>query len=294
VDSLDSRVTSQLYALWEPLARRAGRAYVAGPDLSSARRLCRALGYAQIGTIVGYWNAEGVGPGNVAAEQLRATTVLAEDGRDVILSIKAPALGFSSTRIKAIASRAADLGVPLHFDAQRLDTVERTWPLVEEARAIHEKVGCTLPGRFLRSAQDADRAANLGLRVRVVKGQMADPKAPNRDARAGFLEVADALAGKARLVGIASHDAPLVRDALARLLRAGTPCELEVLLGLPLGPILAVARDYGVPVRMYIPYGNPRLPYHLSHARHSPEILTWLLRDLARRPEDDLAAFRRT
>jgi hypothetical protein len=42
--------------------------------------------------------------------------------------------------------------------------------------ALHDAgdVGVTLPGRLSRSAADAERAAALGLRGRVVKGQFGE------------------------------------------------------------------------------------------------------------------------
>lgn len=284
-------VKDHLLALWEPLARRASRAYVAGPDLASAREMGRELARARIARVVGFWNEEEMRPEAVFDEQLRALQALAEDGGDRYLALKAPALGFSDERTNAMARRAAEVGLRIHFDAQRADSVAKTWPLIQAAREISPLVGCTLPGRFASSTKDAELAARLGLSVRVVKGQTADPAAPRIDPRRGFLDVIDVLAGRARLVGVASHDVPLAREALHRLRRVGTPCELELLLGLPLAPSLVMARALGVSVRLYIPYGSRRLPYHLSEARENPKVLGWLMRDLGRSPAEELRHF---
>ena len=53
------------------------------------------------------------------------------------------------------------------------ETVDDTFNLIGKARDIYAKLGCTLPGRWRRSLSDADRAIEMGLRVRVVKGQWA-------------------------------------------------------------------------------------------------------------------------
>jgi proline dehydrogenase len=102
--------------------------------------------------------------------------------------------------------------------------------------------------------------------VRVVKGQWADPGDPRRDARAGFLAVIDRLAGRARHVGVATHDDRLAREAVRRLETAGTPCEVERLFGLPL------ARFESVPMRVYVAFGTPSLPFSLEQARRNPRL----------------------
>ena len=99
--------------------------------------------------------------------------------------------------------------------------------------ASADNLGLVIPGRWLRSLDDADWAVERGVRVRVVKGQWPDPAAPDRDLRQGFLEVIDRLAGRARHVGVASHDVPTAAEAIRRLRAAGTSCELELLLSLP-------------------------------------------------------------
>jgi proline dehydrogenase len=97
--------------------------------------------------------------------------------------------------------------------------------------------------------------------------------------RRGFLEVIDRLAGGAREVAVASHDSWLARDALLRLRAAGTPCELELLNGLPKRTMLALAAELAVPVRVYIPFGIAWRPYALSKLGDNPRMLWWLARD---------------
>jgi proline dehydrogenase len=119
-----------------------------------------------------------------------------------------------------------------------------------------------------------------GLAVRVVKGQWPDPADPHRDPRAGLLEVVDRLAGRGRHVRVASHDVPLAAEAVRRLRRAGTPCELELLYGMPLTRSLRWADASGVPVRIYVPYGRGYTPYAVAQLRRNPRLLWRLLREL--------------
>ena len=161
-----------------------------------------------------------------------------------------------------LLERCVGRGLSLHFDALAPDSAEAALREAERLpRPRRGCVSCTLPGRWERSVADAAPVAAAGLGVRVVKGEWADPEAPDRDPRAGFLEVVDALAGSAPHVAVATHDAPLAQAALERLLAAGTPCELQVLYAMPSRRTVCVARRLDVAVRVYVPYGAGRIPY---------------------------------
>jgi proline dehydrogenase len=67
--------------------------------------------------------------------------------------------------------------------------------------------------------------------------------------------------------------------AICKLQSAGTPCELELLFGLPSRAVLKTAFELAVPVRYYLPYGHAWLPYALRQAWHNPRIIWWLVRD---------------
>ena len=115
----------------------------------------------------------------------------------------------------------------------------------------------------------------------MVKGQWAGE--PDLPLHSGFLAVVDRLAGRVPAVGVATHDWRLASEAITRLRNAGTPCELELLYGLPLVRAAAVARRLETPVRIYVPYGRGWLPYALSRAFSSPRTVARLARDLVRR-----------
>ena len=134
-------------------------------------------------------------------------------GSDDYLSIKLPALRFSSVLTASVAAAAKARGVRLHCDSHDIETSPQMQRLVDEIQGQGVTVSYTLPGRWSRSLDDADWAAERGLTVRVVKGQWADPADPNRDLRAGFLEVVERLAGKPSHVAVASHDVPLAAQA---------------------------------------------------------------------------------
>ena len=270
-----------LRSCWQPLNRRASRAYVAGPALADAIAACRAAAGRGWAAAVGYWDG-GEPPRAVADTYLRALDAIAIEGPwlDAYLSIKAPALGGARELVAEVLGRAARLGVGVHFDARGADTVDGTLALIAAAAPPVPALGVTLPARWRRSAADAERAVALGLAVRLVKGEEPDPAGGELDPRRGYLALVDRLAGRARRVAVATHDAPLARLALERLGASGTPREQELLLGLPVRRSLRAARAAGARSRLYVPYGQTRLPYRLSEAAARPAVLWWAARDL--------------
>ncbi|MFL6215556.1 MAG: proline dehydrogenase family protein [Blastocatellia bacterium] len=264
---------------WTRLARLASRSYLAGAELEDALRVCRRFNERSFAISVCYWNGTNDEPRQVADHYLATLDALSCEDLNGYLSIKAPALGFNRALVAEITERAERSNIRVHFDALAPDTVEPTFDLIAASLQPTRHIGCTLPGRWHRSLADADRAVALGLDVRVVKGEWADPTHPDIDLRAGFLEVIDRLAGRARHVGVATHDAELAREAVRRLQAAGTSCELEQLFGLPLKASIQVAHEMNAPVRLYVPYGNAWVPYCLSQIRKRPRILWWIAQD---------------
>lgn len=270
-------------APWLPLLRKAAQGYVAGPDLPDAVRLAETFAARGVpASTLCFWDAQEDIPRHVADMYLAAVQAIQSAHLDSYVSVKAPSLAFDAGLVAEIARTAREAGgILVHFDSLGAETADRTFRLIENARAHQAPLGCTIPGRWRRSPRDAQRAAEMGLRVRVVKGQWPDPGAPV-DPHTGFLDVVDVLAGSATPVAVATHEPVLAATAIRKLQSAGTPCEMELLYGLPSRAVLKVARDLAVPVRYYLPYGHAWLPYALRQARRDPRILWWVLRDASK------------
>lgn len=256
------------------------RAYVAGPELHDALAAFDRFAQQGYGGTIGYFNPGQHPPREIADVNLALLAALTEKRRDGYVSIKVPPMQFDAALVGEIAQQSSLTGVGIHFDSHAIETTEPTFNAIAAALRHTPRVGCTLPGRWARSLDDAERALDWKLRVRVVKGQWADPSQPDGDLRKGYLRVIDRLAGSDCAVGVATNDPVLARHALVRLCDAGTRCELELLFGLPLRVATAVARDMGVPVRVYVPFGTAWLPYALTTLLRKPETLWWLCKDL--------------
>lgn len=263
------------------VVRRAAGRYIAGDQLTDAQRVRETLARRGLAATIGYWDADGEHPRQVADQYLAGLDLLPGPSGEDYLSIKLPSLGEEGRLLDEVVQRAVERGGRLHFDALAPDQADRTRAVVEalQSRYPAARLSFTLPGRWRRSVADADWVVDRKLPVRVVKGQWEDPADPHRDLRQGYLEVIDRLAGRAVHVSVATHDVPLAAEALRRLREAGTPCDLELLYGLPMRASLRQARRLQVPVRVYIPYGAAYLPYAVSRLRKNPAIAMWLVKD---------------
>jgi proline dehydrogenase len=277
---MNHRINKLIWSAWETIAKHAGKAYVAGPELDDAINRCERLSSLGLAGAICYWNIESDSPERIVDAYTSALAVMANEKMDCYLSIKLPPLNYEWAFVNEVLEQARHKNTLVHFDSQEHETADRNFSMIAQAARFYSHLGCTLPGRWIRSVADAEIAVDLGLHARVVKGQWPDPQHRDLNPREGYLNVIDRLAGRARFIAVATHDPELVRIALNRLRNAGTPCSLELLYGLPMKKALKVARELGVPVRVYVPFGHGWLPYSLTQARRDPRILWWVLRDL--------------
>jgi len=263
-----------------PLRRRCAAAYGAGQGLDQAIDICRRLAEQDFAFTLGYGATPGQDALAVADAHMAAFERLAAEGLDGQVSVKLSALHFDGALLAELAAAAARAARPLHVDALAPETVPATWRLLEGAPR-GGRLGITLPGRWARSAGDTSLARRHGLRVRIVKGQWAaDAAAGAVDPIDGFRRVVDRLSGHTDLVGVATHDVVLLAASLDRLTASGTPCAAELFFGLPFCAQVRTARRHGVPIRVYVPYGDWGSPYALSHLATRPASGWWLLQDL--------------
>lgn len=263
-------------ALVMPLVQRVARDYIGGETLDDAMCVAHRLAGENLPHTLGFWDTEAYDGPQVAKIYLDSVERLAASGLDGYLSIKPPALRFDAALATELAAVAETQKIRLHCDSHGTEVADPSYAMMEtmHGRLSASRLSTTLPGRWSRSLADADWAIERGMIVRVVKGQWPDPADPARDMAAGCLEVIDRLAGRARHVAMASHDLPLVEEAIGRLRAAGTSCELELIHGVPMAEPLRWAREHGVGVRIYVPFGKGFVPNAIGLLRRNPR-LAW-------------------
>jgi proline dehydrogenase len=261
-----------------PIRRRRALAYRAG-TLDQALEVCRRLAGEGIASVIGYSASPVESPRAAADSYLAAFDRLSAEDLDCYVSVKLSGMGFDPGLFDELVVAAEQSGRRLHIDALWPGTVDPTMALLKgEQRA--RPLGATLPGRWRRSLDDASRLIELGLALRIVKGEWSDDAGGNAEPAKGFLDVVDHLSGYQGGVAVATHDVRLLDESLRRLVLSGTPCEAELLFGMPFGGPAAVARNLGVPIRVYVPYGDTWAPYSLSDLRTQPRAMWWLVQDL--------------
>lgn len=256
-----------------------GRAYVAGETAADARRVADRWREMDLPAVFGYWGMDSDTPQAVLEQYLDC---VAHTAAGDYVSIKAHAIDYSTELYARLAAAAAARGTHLHVDAEAPETVDRAMAFADRVLP-HSPValGWTLPGRWVRSIQDAAWAGERGLRVRIVKGHYPDP-ALDQELRLGYRRVAEALAKYRGTVAVAGHDLALSERVGVSLTEAGAQVEMELLHGLPWRGQLQLARRQGWPLRMYVGYGRELLPYALRQVRRKPQVLWWIARDLLR------------
>ena len=261
-----------------PVLRHATRSYVSGDHLRDAIDLAERAASKNFSCTLCYWNDGKEDPSLVASEYSKIIASISDHALDGILALKVPAVWNQPDAIDPVVGLARKHQTTIVLDSHAIDWADANYAVLERLGSAN--LGVAIPGRWARSLRDADRAIDLGARIRVVKGQWPDPEDPKKDLREGYLDVINRLAGRAKFVGVATHDAPLAAKAMRILADAGTPFEQEFVFPLPVDAAMREGLKYGVNARLYLPYGEAWLPYSVSRAYKNPIFLYWLARDL--------------
>ncbi len=269
---------SVLNKLKQKFLDRIVSSHLAGPAISDAIRLHdQAVGLGWSSTF-GYWGGPDDTPSTTAKAYLDALAAIRSKNLSSYISIKLPGINFDTGLLREVLETAKPAGIRVHLDSLAPEDADRTFSILEEYAPKYPGLSITIPSRWKRSSADAERAISYRIPVRIVKGQWYDPAFPKLDARKNYLAVINVLAGKAAHVAVATHEPRLASEALRRLRQEGTSCEMEQMSSLPIN-CARVAKQQGVPMRVYIPYGFPSLPYSLRNAPARPAIVGWVVRD---------------
>ena len=168
-----------------PVLKHATAKYIAGDSLDDAADLAIRAGQQNLRCTLCYWNDGSEDSEIVSGEYAKILNLFGESRIDGALAVKLPALQEREDQVDKIVTLARKVGAPVIFDAHAPEQADTTFKFLEHHGK--ERLGLAIPGRWQRSVKDADRAIELGVRVRVVKGEWADPDQPNIDLREGYL-----------------------------------------------------------------------------------------------------------
>ena len=265
-------------SLKQKIIRRIAESHLAGPSLADAVHVYNLAAERGWSSTFGPWTDPADTLKAVADQYRGALQTILDGSLNCYLSVKLTTLQYEFTIIKELVEKGKTGGVRIHFDSMDPDSAAPTSKMVERILATHRNIGYTIAARWQRSVRDAQQVIDWGIPVRIVKGQWADPSGPKADVRKNYLATIDALAGKGVPVEVATHHRPLAAESLRRLIQAGTSCEMEQMSGLPQNCV-SLAKQLHIPMRLYIGYGYPSLPYSIREVQARPAIVGWVLRD---------------
>jgi proline dehydrogenase len=244
-------------------AYRLARRYVGGTRLEEALACVHRLAAGGLASSIDFFG-EGVSDpihaDRVADDYVALAQTLDRAPESTFLSIDLSHIGLDQPgeavkqRLERITA-ALPPGRRLQVGAEEERRADRILAAVLAVARIGGAVSATIQANLKRSRADALALADAGVPIRLVKGayvehpQVARPWGEPTDL--AFLELAHELHANGAEVAIATHDA-ILREAL---LRALPGIGFEMLLGVRSADARALA-GRGVPVRIYVPYGD--------------------------------------
>ena len=290
---LDKTIVRLLPAVPRPVVRRLSARYIAGSELSDARRVVADLNAEGKLATVDVLGEEITRPAEaeaIARAYLDVLDAIDADGLDANVSVKLTGLGLkldpelARANVEAIAAR----GTFVRIDMEDSSTTDATLELYRDLRAAGlENVGVVLQAALKRTVGDARALA--GANVRLCKGiYLEPPELAFRDfeaVRANYVEALDALLEGGCYVGIATHDEWLVVQALRKVGQRGLGAheyEFQMLLGVQtrLGDRLLAE---GHRLRIYVPFGRQWYEYSLRRLQENPKVAGYIAADTLNR-----------
>lgn len=262
------------------IIKRVSSRHVAGPKMDDAIRVCRWALKNDFNLALAPWRETGEAKESLFESYKSVIQFLKDDNIDGYLSIKLDAIDYDFGKFRELLDLGRFHNIRIHVDSLDPESAPKTHQFLERASEYHQVLGCTLPSRWKRSLNDCERVVSLGISVRIVKGQWEDNKYNDVDCRNNYMSIIGKLAGRARHVGIATHDVKLAEKALKGLIASKTHCEMEQFFSLPLNG-RAIAKNLGCPYRLYVSYGQPGIPYNIRFASTRPSIAAWMMADFA-------------
>ena len=259
-------------------AWRAASRYVAGTTLETALKAARKFHERGAGTSIDQFGE--LVQDVATAEQVAADYLELADGvnalpADVWLSVDLSHLGLDvdpggcADRLTGIAGRLS-AGRRIQVGAEDYSRAEAVLTCVETVagRGLARALGASAQANFRRTPDDLERLVAAGVYIRLVKGaylESDDRALPlGEPTDIAYLRLAYRLASAGAQFALATHDGVL-REAL---LAALGPRDVEQLLGVR-PDVLDELIGRGIPVRVYVPFGDNWFRYWMRRLAES-------------------------
>jgi proline dehydrogenase len=267
--------------------------FVAGETLDDAVTVARRLNEAGFVVSLDHLGEHVTDRGlarRACDDYLKCLDRIAAEGIDGNISIKLTQLGLgfddaeAAAAVRALAGRAAELGLTITIDMEESTHTRATIDLYESVQQESGNLGIALQAYLYRTPDDLSRLGRLGGHIRLCKGAYDEPdevawRHP-AEVDAAFDTLLDELMRTEETVpAIATHDEDRI-DLARRLAPARSrPFEFQMLYGVRNRLQQHLVAE-GYRVRVYVPYGDSWYPYLTRRMAERPANLWFFVRAL--------------
>jgi proline dehydrogenase len=257
----------------ERTAYRLASRYVAGASADDALATARRLAAQGVESSIDFFGENVTDPGEAdavsdayvaLAARIEAPTFLSIDLSHI--AIDEPGDG-ARRRLERIAA-ALPAGSRIQVGAEQIARVDRILDAVLAVARAGGLVAATVQANLRRSPGDAERLAEAGVPIRLVKGAYVETPslahAWGDETDIAFIELAYSLHRAGAMLSLGTHD-PVIREALLPALPGTT---IEMLLGVRLEDLRSLTARQ-LPIRVYVPYGPGWFRYAMRRAAES-------------------------
>ena len=283
------------------LGRRLSRRFVAGMSVDEAIGVVDQLNAEHIDA-----SLDSLGESVVQVSQAEESAALYHQLLDRIaarklranISVKLTAMGMdigghgagpdlAERVVGELVAHAEQVGSSVRIDMEGSDYTEATIAMTER---LHSRfpgcVGTVLQAYLYRTADDAERLLQQGIRIRLCKGAYKEPPSlafPEKaHVDANYVKLMKRMVTSGVFCGIATHDEAII-DELRSFVRtnnvASNAFEFQMLYG--------VRRDLqrklvseGFGMRTYVPFGTEWYPYFMRRLAERPANVLFLAKNL--------------
>lgn len=287
------RAFSERSAMGKKLSGR----FVAGMTVAEAIGACEQLNREGISATL-----DSLGESVTAEGQARASADVYHELLDAIesrslnanVSVKLTQVGMdidvglAESIVGEMVAHAAAVDSFVRIDMESSAYTEATIAMTERLHArpgMRGRVGTVLQAYLYRSADDAKRLVEQGIRIRLCKGAYKEPAElafpGKRDVDANYVALMMYLASSGVFCGIATHDEAIVNQLRRFVEGTGLPkaaFEFQMLYGIRRDLQRQLKRD-GFGVRVYLPFGGEWYPYFMRRLAERPANVLFLAKN---------------
>ncbi len=187
-----------------------------------------------------------------------------------------------------LVEHAAQADSFVRIDMEGSPYTEATIAMTERLHArpgMQGRVGTVLQAYLFRTAGDADRLLQQGIRIRLCKGAYKEPPEIafplKSDVDENYVKLAQRLMTSGVFCGMATHDEAIVERLLAFVRTQGVPksaFEFQMLYGIRRDLQRRLAKQ-GFGVRVYVPFGPEWYPYFMRRLAERPANVLFLMKN---------------